>query len=76
MAAATSSAVLNGFGSHFLCGGKRSHALLAASIGGKVGASVSPKRVIVSVAAAPKKSWIPAVKGGGSFIDPEWLDGS
>lgn len=76
MAAATSSAVLNGFGSHFLCGGKRSHALLAASIGGKVGASVSPKRVIVAVAAAPKKSWIPAVKGGGNFIDPEWLDGS
>ncbi|KAG5057726.1 hypothetical protein JHK86_012722 [Glycine max] len=50
MAAATSSAVLNGFGSHFL--------------------------VIVAVAAAPKKSWIPAVKGGGNFIDPEWLDGS
>lgn len=42
MAAATSSAVLNGFGSHFLCGGKRSHALLAAGIGGKVGAVVSP----------------------------------
>ncbi|XP_052115095.1 uncharacterized protein LOC110279550 [Arachis duranensis] len=25
---------------------------------------------------APKKSWIPAVKAGGNFIDPEWLDAS
>lgn len=76
MAVATSGAVLNRFGSQFLCGGKRSQALLAAGIGAKVGAAVSPKRLIVAVAAAPKKSWIPAVKGGGNFIDPEWLDGS
>ncbi|KAL2343785.1 hypothetical protein Fmac_005070 [Flemingia macrophylla] len=76
MAAATSGAVLNGFGSHFLCGGKKSHALLASGIGRKVGGPISPKRVIEAVAAAPKKSWIPAVKGGGNFIDPEWLDGS
>ncbi|KAK7274657.1 hypothetical protein RIF29_15753 [Crotalaria pallida] len=77
MAAATSGALLNGLGSSFLCGGKRSQALLAAGIGGKVGAAVSHKRLIVAaVVAAPKKSWIPAVKGGGNFTDPEWLDGS
>lgn len=77
MAAATSGAVLNGLGSSFLCGGNRSQTLLlATTVGGKVGASVSPKRLIVAAAAAPKKSWIPAVKGGGNLIDPEWLDGS
>ncbi|KAJ6348412.1 hypothetical protein OIU76_004808 [Salix suchowensis] len=32
--------------------------------------------MVVAAAAQPKKSWIPAVKGGGSFVDPEWLDGS
>lgn len=70
MAAATSNAVLNGLGSSFLCGGKRSQTLLAAAKGGKVGAAVCPKRLIVAAtAAAKKKSWIPAVKGGGiSFI--------
>jgi light-harvesting complex II chlorophyll a/b binding protein 6 len=31
---------------------------------------------VVVAAAQPKKSWIPAVKGGGSLVDPEWLDGS
>lgn len=77
MAAATSGAVLNGLGSSFLCGGNRSQTLLlATTVGGKVGAFVSPKRLIVAAAAAPKKSWIPAVKGGGNLIDPEWLDGS
>ncbi|KAM2487504.1 hypothetical protein ACFX1W_039424 [Malus domestica] len=76
--AATTGAVLNGLNSAtFLCGGKRSQALLfAAIVGSKVGgASSTPKRFIV-VAAAAKKSWIPAGKGGGNFIDPEWLDGS
>ncbi|MBA0799055.1 hypothetical protein Gohar_009590 [Gossypium harknessii] len=76
--AATSGAVLNGLGSSFLCRGKRSQALLGASIGAK--GSPSPaagtRKLIVVAAAAPKKSWIPAVKGGGNFIDPEWLDGS
>lgn len=76
MAAATSSTVLSGLGSSFLRGGKRSQTLLATGSGGKVGAAVSPKRLNVVAAAAPKKSWIPAVKGGGNFIDPEWLDGS
>lgn len=78
MAAATSGAVLNGLGSSFLCGGKRSQTLLlATAIGGKVGAAaVSPRRLVVAAAAAPKKSWIPGVRGGGNFIDPEWLDGS
>lgn len=78
MAAATSGAVLNGLGSSFLSGGKRSQTLLATAIGSKVGvAAVSPKRLIVAAAAsAPKKSWIPGVRFGGNLVDPEWLDGS
>lgn len=75
--AATSAAVLNGLGSTFLSGGARSQTLLSAPIAPKVGGA-SPKRflVVVAAAAAPKKSWIPAVKGGGNLLDPEWLDGS
>lgn len=73
MAMAVSGAVL---GSSFLSGGKRS----AAALGGGVGAGaarVGRKTVVVAAAAAqPKQSWIPAVKGGGNFLDPEWLDGS
>ena len=79
MAAATSGAVLNGLGSSFLSGGNRSQTLLASAIGGKVGAAavtVSPRRLIVVAAAAPKKSWLPGVRGGGNLVDPEWLDGS
>lgn len=76
MAAATSGAVLNGLGSSFLSGGNRSQTLLATAIGGKVGGAVNPRRLIVAAAAAPKKSWLPGVRGGGNFIDPEWLDGS
>jgi len=79
MAAATSGAVLNGLGSSFLSGGKRSQTLLATTaIGAKVGvAAGSPKRLVVAAAAsAPKKSWIPGVKFGGNLVDPEWLDGS
>ncbi|WVY95542.1 hypothetical protein V8G54_034630 [Vigna mungo] len=76
MAAATSGAVLNGLGSSFLSGGSRSQTLLATSIGGKVGVAVSPRRLIVVAAAAPKKSWLPGVRGGGNLVDPEWLDGS
>ncbi|KAM1036171.1 hypothetical protein ACFX13_039960 [Malus domestica] len=75
---ATIGAVLNGLNSAaFLCGGKKSQALLSAAIvGSKVGGAYStPKRFIV-VAAVAKKSWILAGKGGGNFIDPEWLDGS
>lgn len=75
MAATSAAALLNGLGSSFLSGGKRSQSLLAGARGaGSV--VVAPKRLNVVAAAAPKKSWIPAVKGGGSFIDPEWLDGS
>lgn len=77
MAAATSAAVLNGLGSPFLTGGKRTHTLSAAPIGAATGAAVSaPRRLVIAAAVAPKKSWIPAVKGGGSLVDPEWLDGS
>ncbi|KAL7205968.1 hypothetical protein ACSBR2_018808 [Camellia fascicularis] len=76
--AATSAAVLNGLGSPFLSGGKRSQALLSAPIGARAGggAAVVPRRFVVVAAVAPKKSWIPGVRGGGNFIDPEWLDGS
>ena len=76
MAMAVSGAVLSGLGSSFLTGGKRS----ASALGNNVGAGaprVGRKNLIVAAAAAqPKKSWIPAVKGGGNFLDPEWLDGS
>ncbi|KAM1467055.1 hypothetical protein ACFX2I_032200 [Malus domestica] len=76
--AATTGAGLKGLNlAAFLCGGKRSQALLsAATVGSKVGGvSPTPKRFIV-VAAAANKSWNPAVKGDGNFIDPEWLNGS
>ncbi|CAN4108005.1 unnamed protein product [Withania somnifera] len=72
----TSAALLNGLSTSFLTGGKKSQALLSAPVAARVGAAATPKRIIVAAAAAPKKSWIPAVKGGGNFIDPEWLDGS
>lgn len=77
MAATSAAAVLNGLGSSFLSGGKRSQTLLSAPIGARVGAALAPKRLsVAAAAAAPKKSWIPAVKGGGNLLDPEWLDGS
>ena len=76
--ATTSGAVVNGLGSSFLCGGNRGQTLL--STGGvgsaRVGATTGPKRFIVVAAVQPKKSWVPGVRGGGNFIDPEWLDGS
>ncbi|KAF2556323.1 hypothetical protein F2Q68_00013493 [Brassica cretica] len=73
MAMAVSGAVLSGLGSSFLAGGKRS----AAALGNAGAPRVGRKTLIVAAAAAqPKKSWIPAVKGGGNFLDPEWLDGS
>ncbi|KVH93451.1 hypothetical protein Ccrd_004504 [Cynara cardunculus var. scolymus] len=74
MAAATSAAVLNGLGSPFLTGGKRSHTL-PAPIGAAIGGAVSaPRRLVIAAAVAPKKSWIPAVKGGGSLgKDPAFL---
>lgn len=76
--AATSTAVLNGLGSPFLSGGKKSQSLLGAPIGARVGvgAGAGTKRLNVVAAAAPKKSWLPGVRGGGNLIDPEWLDGS
>lgn len=74
MAATSAAALLNGLGSSFLSGGKRSQSLLAAT-SARIGVAVAPKRLTVAAAAA-KKSWIPAVKGGGNLVDPEWLDGS
>lgn len=67
--AATSAAVL---GSPFVKGGKSTQKLFSSKAGSIV---ITPRKLIVAAAAA-KKSWIPAVKGGGNFIDPEWLDGS
>lgn len=76
--AATSTAVVNGLGSSaFLSGAKRSQTLLSAPVGARGGTAVAaPRRLVVVAAAAQKKSWIPAVKGGGNLVDPEWLDGS
>lgn len=76
--AATSGAVLNGLGSSFLCGGKRSQQRLlsAVGVGARVGVTIGPKKLIVVAAAQPKKSWLPGVRGGGNLVDPEWLDGS
>jgi len=77
--AATSSAFVGGLGSSstFLTGGKRSHELLSAGFGGRAIPAFTPGKLVVAAAAVqPKKSWIPAVRGGGNFIDPEWLDGS
>ncbi|CAA0822024.1 light harvesting complex photosystem II subunit 6 [Striga hermonthica] len=71
--ASTSAALVNGLGSAFLSGGKKTQALLSAPAAAR---PVASRRLVVAAAVAPKKSWIPAVKGGGNFIDPEWLDGS
>ncbi|XP_024388182.1 chlorophyll a-b binding protein CP24 10A, chloroplastic [Physcomitrium patens] len=38
--------------------------------------AMATKKVSARPAAGGKKSWIPAVKGGGNLTDPEWLDGS
>ena len=74
--AAVTGAVLSGLGSSFLSGGKRSITALGSGVGTGA-ARFGRKTLIVAAAAAqPKKSWIPAVKGGGNFLDPEWLDGS
>ncbi|CAN7058523.1 unnamed protein product [Brassica oleracea var. botrytis] len=76
MATAVSGAVISGLCSSFLSGGKSSAVALGSGVGTGA-ARVSRKTLIVAAAAAqPKKSWIPAVKGGGNFLDPEWLDGS
>lgn len=79
--ASTSAAILNGLGSPFLSGGKKSQSLLsssplAASRSGLSAAAAAPRRVVVSAALPPKKSWLPGVRGGGNLVDPEWLDGS
>ncbi|KAI3700553.1 hypothetical protein L2E82_45186 [Cichorium intybus] len=75
MAAASSAAILNGLGSYFLSGGKRSQTLLSAPIGG-ASVPAAPRRLVITLAVAPKKSWILSIKSGGNLIDPEWLDGS
>ena len=74
--AATAGAVLNGLGSSFMCGGKRSQALLGIGASRTGSFPVGTRKLVVVAAAQPKKSWIPAVKGGGNLVDPEWLDGS
>ncbi|XP_039038058.1 chlorophyll a-b binding protein CP24 10A, chloroplastic-like [Hibiscus syriacus] len=67
--AATTGAVLNALCSSFLSGGKRNQALLGAKVSPSP-AGGAGKFAVLAVAAAPKKSWIPAVKVGGNFIDP------
>lgn len=76
--ASTSAAILNGLGSPFLSGGKKNQSLLPSSpLASRSGlAAAAPRRLVVSAALPPKKSWIPAVRGGGNLVDPEWLDGS
>ncbi|CAH9081766.1 unnamed protein product [Cuscuta epithymum] len=76
--ATTSAAVLHGLSSSFLAAGKNINALLASPLSARAGgAAASHKRLVVAAAAAAqKKSWIPAVRGGGNLVDPEWLDGS
>lgn len=76
--ASTSAAVLQGISTPFLSGSRAARNLLNVTAGGRASSAAagSPRRLLVVAAAAPKKSWIPAVKGGGNFIDPEWLDGS
>lgn len=75
--ASTSAAILNGLGSPFLSGGKKNQSLLPSSpLASRSGLAAAPRRFVVSAALPPKKSWIPAVKGGGNLVDPEWLDGS
>ncbi|CAI0473635.1 unnamed protein product [Linum tenue] len=73
-AAATSGGtVLNGtLGSSFLSGSKKTQSLFAAA--SRIGNSIGGRKLVIVSAA--KKSWIPAVKGGGNLVDPEWLDGS
>ncbi|KAF2309040.1 hypothetical protein GH714_000239 [Hevea brasiliensis] len=69
--AATSGALLNGLGSSFLCGGKRTQALRVCE---------EIKREVVQEVCGcvllnqrNLGSWC---KAGGNFVDPEWLDGS
>lgn len=80
--AGSASAIVNGFTSPFLSGSNYRGTTFKALFGvvgiGKVGnGGVSARRLVVAAAAgAQKKSWIPGVRAGGNFVDPEWLDGS
>ena len=38
--------------------------------------AMATKKVSARPSAGGKKSWLPAVKGGGDLVDPQWLDGS
>lgn len=77
MASTSAAVVVQGLSTPFLSGSKTARTLLAGSRAAAVsGAAAGQRRLVIAAAAAPKKSWIPAVKGGGNLIDPEWLDGS
>ncbi|VFQ81819.1 unnamed protein product [Cuscuta campestris] len=82
MATTTSAAVLHGLSSSssLLAAGKNSRAFWTAPPAARSRcASASRRRLLVvaaATAAPQKKSWIPAVRGGGNLVDPEWLDGS
>ena len=73
--AAASGAVLNGLGSSFLRGTGDKRRLLGSSATA-TRVTTGARKSIVVAALPPKKSWIPGVKAGGNFTDPEWLDGS
>lgn len=73
--AATSATALQSYGSQFLSGGKTNRSLLSSAIA-PTKISGPQRKLVMAAAAVGKKSWIPAVKGGGNLLDPEWLDGS
>ncbi|KAI4342076.1 hypothetical protein MLD38_026735 [Melastoma candidum] len=73
--AATPGAVVNGLGSTFLCGSSGRRIARSLFSIRNAGNATATRRFVV-VAAVAKKSWIPAVRGGGNLIDPKWLGGS
>ena len=74
--ASTSAVIVQGLSTPFLSGSRAGRTLLNAAISGKPAVAGASRRLLVVAAAVPKKSWVPGVKGGGNFINPEWLDGS
>lgn len=74
--ASTSAVVVQGLSTPFLSGSRAGRTLLNAAIRGKSAVPGASRRLLVVAAAQPKKSWLPGVRGGGNFVNPEWLDGS
>lgn len=81
MAAAVSSPSFSSLHSATLCQPSASSALkscpslsFAPSNGSRLVCMATKK--VTAKPSSGKKSWLPGVKGGGSLVDPEWLDGS